>query len=116
MPAAPVGRLESVTRGNERIVALAGDAANAPYSAANGAGGPCCYAGWIIYRHAHQPAMVKAAIPHAPIPNIKNVARDGERRSLLLDRCSELHPVVYSHRLHVYGPAGIDGARVHVKG
>ena len=39
-----------------------------------------------------------------------------ERRSLLLDRWSEGRAVVLSRRLHVHRPAGIDVARVHVKG
>ena len=59
--------------------------------------------------------MKEAAIPHAPISNIKNVAHDGERRSLQLNRCSEGRAVVLSRRLHVHRPAGVDGARVHVK-
>src|SRR4029077_16678008 len=81
----------------------------------SGARGPCRYAGWIIYRHAHQPAMIEVAIIHAPISNIKNVAHDAERRSLLLDRCSEGCAVVLSRQLHVHRPAGVDGTRVHVK-
>src|SRR5262245_2034123 len=76
--AAPVRRLESVTGGNKRIGAVTGDTASAPYTAACDAGGPCCYTGWIIYRHSHQPAMKRAAIRHAPISNIKNVAHDGQ--------------------------------------
>jgi hypothetical protein len=74
---------DSVTSGHERkrIGAIAGDAADSPYRAAVGAGsggrGPCHNASWIIYRHSHQPAMISVAIPHAPIPDIKNVANDG---------------------------------------
>ena len=105
----------SVTGGNVGIGPITGDAANSPYTAANGAGGPCRYAGWIIYRHAHHPAMIDAAIPHAPISNIKNVACDAECSSLLLDRCNEGRAVVLGCHLHVYRPAWIDGARVHVK-
>ncbi len=60
--------------------------------------------------------MIEVAITHAPISNIKNVAQDGERRSLLLNRCSEARAVVLGCQLHVHRPAGIDGARVHVKG
>jgi hypothetical protein len=111
----------SVTGSNERIGAVTGHAANAPYRAApytriaNGAGGPCSYAAGIIYRHAHQPAMKTVAVLHTPISNIKNVTHDAERRSLLLDRCSEGRAVVLSCRLHVYRPAWVDGARVHAK-
>src|SRR4029077_4610560 len=51
--------VDTVTGGNERIGAVTGDTASAPYTAADGAvqsaGGPCCYTGWIIYRHSHQP-------------------------------------------------------------
>jgi len=116
--AAPVpSSADSVTGGNERIGAIAGDAADSPYRAAVGVGSggrsPCPNAGWIIYRHSHQPAMKRIAVPHAPISDIKNAVHDGQRRSLLLDRCSEVYPVVCGHRLHVYGPAWIDGARVH---
>ena len=76
----------SVAGGNERkrIGAIAGDAADSPYRGAvcvrSGSTSPCCYcAGRVraIYRHSHQPAMIKIAIPHAPIPDIKNVAHDG---------------------------------------
>src|SRR4029077_2130588 len=114
--------VDSVTRGNERIIAVTGNTTDSPYRAAEGAGsggrGPCRNASWIIYRHSHQPAMVKVAIPHAPIPDIKNfgVAHDSQRRSLLLDRRSEGRAVVLSRHLHVHRPARIDGARVHVKG
>src|SRR5437016_10298421 len=38
--AAPGGRLESVSGANERTGAVTGDAASAPYTAADGAGGP----------------------------------------------------------------------------
>src|SRR5216110_2454707 len=112
---------DSVTGRNEWIAAVTGHAANSPYGAApytnvaDGAGGPCCYAGWVIYRHAHQPAMIAVAIRHAPIPNVKNVAYDAERRPLLLDRCSEGRAVVLSRQRHVHRPAWVDGARVHVK-
>src|ERR1700756_4005176 len=78
--------------------------------------GPCCYAGWIIDRDAHEPAMPNTEIPHTPISNIKNVAYNPECRSLLLGLRGEVDPVVCSCRLHVYGPAGIDVACVHVKG
>ena len=104
--------LESVIWSNERIHAVAGDAANGPYSPASDAGGPCCYAGRIIYRHANQPATIVAMIRETPIWHIKNVAYHAERRSLQLDRCSERHPVVRSCRLHVNGPAGICVARI----
>src|SRR4030095_196690 len=76
---------------------------------------PCCYGGRITYRHSHQPAMPETAIPQAPISNVKNVAHDAERRSLLLDRCIEVDPVVCSCRLHVHGPAGIYLACIHIK-
>src|SRR5262249_23890083 len=91
----------SVTGSNEWIAAVTGHAANSPYGAvpytngADGAGGQCCYAAWVIYRHSHQPAMIDAAIPHAPISNIQNVAHDPECRSLLLDRCNEGTLVVW---------------------
>src|SRR5581483_5738708 len=61
--AAPGWRLESVTGANERIGAVTGDTARAPYTATDGAGGPCRYTGWIVYRHSHQPPMIEAAIP-----------------------------------------------------
>src|SRR5215475_1420142 len=81
--------VESVTRGNEGIIAIAGNTAYSPYRAAVRAGGggrgPCRNAGWFIYRHSYQPAIVSAAIPHAPIPNIKNAASNGQGRSLLLE-------------------------------
>ena len=107
--------MESVTRSNERIYAVTGDATNGPYSPASDAGGPCCYAGRILYRHAYQPAPVVAPIRETPIRHIKNVAYDAERWSLQLDRCSERHPVVRSPLLHVNGPAGICVARVKIK-
>src|SRR4029453_1108594 len=54
----------TVTGANERISAVTGDTASAPYpapeGAAGGAGGPCCYTGRIIYRHSHSPAIKKA--------------------------------------------------------
>src|SRR5206468_46246 len=106
----------SVAGGNEQIGAVTGDAANSPYTAAHGAGGPCRYAGRIIYWHAHQPAMIKVAIINAPIRNIKNVAHDGERSSLRLSRWSEGRAIVLGCQLHVHRPARIDGARVHIKG
>src|SRR6266496_1037432 len=77
--AAPVRRLVSITGGNKRIGAVTGDAASAPYTAADIAGGPCCYTGWIIYRHSHQPAMIEAGIPEAPISDIKNVVLEVQR-------------------------------------
>src|SRR5437016_1027986 len=112
--------IESVTGGNERIVAVTGDAADSPDRAAVGAGagarGPCCYAGWVVYRHAHQPAMIKVAILHAAIADVKNVIHDGECRSLLLDLRSENSAVVCSCRLHVHRPAGIRHASIQAKG
>src|SRR4030095_13846736 len=114
--AAPVRRLESITGGNKRIGAVTGDAARAPYTAADVAGGSCCYAGRIIYRHSHQPAMKEAAIVLAPISNIKNVAYDGQRRSLRLDPWSESRAVVLSPQFHVHRPARVDVTRVQVKG
>src|SRR5439155_17367572 len=116
-----VARLcERISGGNKRIVAVTSDTADTPDCAAVGAGGrgrsPCCYGGWIVYRHPHQPAMIGTAISHAPITNIKNVTHDAEGRSLLLDLRSEVDPVVGGCRLHVHGPAGIDVARVNVKG
>src|SRR5580704_1795766 len=94
--AAPVAsRSGSVTGGNKRIGAVTGDAPDSPYTAAvKWSGSPCCYAGRIIYRHSHQPAMKVVAILHTPIPHIENVAHDGERRSLLLDRWNKVDPVV----------------------
>src|SRR4029077_8991407 len=59
----------TVTGANERIGAVTGDTASAPYTAAHGAvegaAGPCGYTGRIIYRHANQPAMIDVAIPMA---------------------------------------------------
>src|SRR5436190_8770652 len=43
---------------SERIGAVTSDAASTPYTAAVGAGGPCCYTRWIVDRHSHQPAMI----------------------------------------------------------
>src|SRR5439155_21146896 len=105
----------SVAVSNVQIGAVTGDAANSPYTAAHGAGGPCRYGGWIINRHAQQPAMIEVAIIQAPICDIKNVAQDGERGSLRLSRWSEGRAVVLGGHLHVHRPAGIDGARVHIK-
>jgi hypothetical protein len=106
--ATPVSsRVPRVSGGNERSDAFTGHAADSPYRAALGAGSPCHYCAgwiWIIYRHSHQPATIVAAIPHAAISDINNVIRDAERRSLLLDLSSEVHPVVLSRRLHVNGP------------
>src|SRR5215470_14083241 len=110
----------TVTGGDVRIGAVTGDAARAPYTTAvdavEGAGGPCCYTGRIIYGHSHQPPIKKVAIPVAPISNVKNVAHNGERRALALDLWSESPTIVLSRQLHVHRPAGIDGAGVHVKG
>ncbi len=90
--AVPIATCPSVAGGNERIGAIAGDAANSPYRTAVGAGSgsrsPRCYCAgwiWIIYRYPHQPAMIRAAIVHASIPDIKNAVHDAKRRSLLLD-------------------------------
>src|SRR5437667_570258 len=108
-----------VTGGNERINAVTGHTTDSPYTAAdyNGvAGSPCHHAGWIIYRHAHKPATKEAAIAQTPISNIKNIAHDAKRRSLLLDRCSEGHAVECSRFLYVHGPARIDLTSIHVKG
>ena len=82
---------EGITRGDERIFSIAGDAADSPYGTAVAVGGrgPCCHAGRIVYRDAYEPAMKRTAISHAPIANIKNVAHDAECRSLLLDRWSQ---------------------------
>src|SRR5438309_928742 len=69
--------IESVTGGNERIVAVTGDTTDAPDRAAvragAGARSPCCHAGWVAYRHAHQPAMIKVALPHAAIADVMHV-------------------------------------------
>lgn len=107
--------VKGVTRGNERINAIAGDAADAPYSAADDIRRPSHYTGRVAYRHSYEPAMKKAAIHHTPISNIKNVSHDAESRPLLLDRRSEGHSVVCNCRLHVHGPAGIDIACIHIK-
>src|SRR5206468_7235820 len=118
-PAPDPSSVVSVTSRNEWIRAITGHAANSPYAApggtVSGARGPCRYAGWIIYRHAHQPAIKGGAIRHATISNIKNVAHDPECSSLLLDRCREGRAVVLGRQLHVHRPAGVDGTRVHVK-
>ena len=88
--------VDSVTGGNDRIDAVTGNAADAPYTAAVYtvvvAGSPCCYAGWIIYWHAHEPAMPEIAILDTAIPDINNVARNAQRRSLLLNLRSEVMP------------------------
>src|SRR4029453_2394782 len=109
----------TVTSASERIDAVTGHTASAPYTASGGAvegaWGPCCYTGWIIYRHAHQPAIKKVAIPVAPISNIKNVAYDGERRALHLVRRNESCAVILSRQLHVHRPAGFDSARTPFK-
>ena len=92
----PICGAEGVTSDNKRVLPIASDAADSPYGTAVGVGGrsPCCYAGRIVYRHAYEPAMKNAAIPHAPIADIKNVAHDAERRPLLLDLRSEVDAVV----------------------
>ena len=83
---------------DEGVHAITGDTTDAPYCAAKSAGiggrSPCCYAGWIVNRDAYEPAMKGTAISHAPKSNIKNVAHDAQRRSLLLDLRSEVDPVV----------------------
>lgn len=111
---------EIVPGGNDRVVAVAGDAADSPYGAAVAAGaggrGPRRHAAWITYRHSHQPAAIKIAILHTPISNINNVIHDGECRSLLLDLRPEGHPVIQNRRRHVHGPAWIDNSGVHVNG
>ena len=71
---------------------------------------------WLDYLSARPPASHDSRIiPQTPISNIKNVAYNAERWSLLLDRCSERRAVVLSCRLHVNGPAGIDVARIQIK-
>src|SRR5262249_40854721 len=99
----------SVPGGNEGIATVTGDTASCPYTAAHGAGGPRCYAGWIVDRHTHQPAMPRGAVINAPIPNIKNVANDAERRSLRLDRGSEGRTVVLGCGLHIHRPTRVNG-------
>ena len=59
--------------------------------------------------------MIVTAIPHASVPDIKNITYDAEGRSLLLDLRNEVDAIVRSCRLHVHGPTGIDVARIHVK-
>ena len=49
--------------------------------------------------------MIQVAIIQAPISNIKNVAQNGQRRSLTLGRWSEGRAVVLGCHLHVNGPA-----------
>ena len=51
--------------------------------------------------------MKRTAIAHAPIANIKNVAHDAERRSLLLDRRSKGYAVVCSCRSTSTGQPGL---------
>ena len=87
--------VESVTSSNERIGAITGDAADAPYCAAVGARWPMP-SHWLDYLSALPRASHDRASqsPRPPYANIKNVAHDAERRSLLLDRCSEGHAVV----------------------
>src|SRR5207247_9082092 len=109
---------EGVTSDNNRVLPIASDAADSPYGTAVGVGGrsPCCHAGGIVYRHAHEPAMKRTAIAHTPIANIKNVAHDAECRPLLLNRWIKVYAVVCSCRLNVHGPAGVYVACVHVQG
>jgi hypothetical protein len=108
--------LKTVTGANERIGAVTGYTASTPYTATDDAGSPCRHTGRIIYGHSHQPAMINAAIRVAPISNIKNVAYDGECRSLHLVRWNEGRAVVLSHQFHVHRPAWVDGPRVYVEG
>ena len=109
--------LESVAGGSEHISAVTGDGGHPIYRHREGRWWPMRLRWLDIYRRAHQPAMKEAAIPYAPISNIKNfrVTHDGERRSLHLNPCSEGRAVVLSRRLHVRRPAWVNGARVHVK-
>ena len=60
--------------------------------------------------------MKEVAIGHTPVPDIKNVAYDAERWSLLLDRGIEGLTVICSRRRHVHRPAWVDVACVYVKG
>src|SRR5437763_1901388 len=80
--AATPGRgIESITCGNEWVLPIAGDSADAPYCSTARVSGPGHHTRWIIDRHAHQPAMIGRAIPHTPKSNIKNVVYDAEGRS-----------------------------------
>ena len=67
-----------VTGRNERILPIAGDATNTPYSTAPRTAmshaGPRRDAGWVVYRHAYQPTIKHTAIRHAPISNINGPA------------------------------------------
>src|SRR5437660_499397 len=71
--ASPSWGVEGVTSSNEWVLPIAGDATHAPYGAASRIRSPRCYTGWIVYRHADEPAMIKAAIRPASISNIQNV-------------------------------------------
>src|SRR5206468_590755 len=46
--ATPSRGITGVTCGNEWVLPITGHAANCPYGATDGIGGPGCYAGWII--------------------------------------------------------------------
>ena len=115
LAAAPGGRLKLLPVATNAFVPSLATPLTPHIPPPDGAVGPCRHASRIIYRHSHQPAMINVAIRHAPISNIKNVAHDGERRVLHLVRWNEGRAVVLSCQLHVHRPAGIDGARVHVK-
>src|SRR5260370_42265478 len=98
------------------FLSTASDPAASPSGTAVGFSGrgPCCYVGRMVYRHAHKPAMIGTAIHHTPIANIKNVAHDAQRRSLLLDGCIKVYAVVCSC-VYIYRPARIDVACVNIQ-
>src|SRR5690349_705626 len=63
-------RVVSIACSRKSISAITRNPANAPYPAAESAGSPCCYTGWIIDRYSEQPAMIQVTVPYASISDI----------------------------------------------
>ena len=85
LAATPHGRPEGVPRGDERVEAIAGNTAHRPGATAARRRRPRQDVGWIVERHADEPAVVDVAIAGvAAVGHIDVAAHDRQRAPLVL--------------------------------
>ena len=108
--------VERIPSDHEHVGAITGNTAMAPNSATDRSSCPGGHIGRIINWHADNPAVICAAIAEVSgIRHVYHAIDQPECGALVLDRRSKGSAVVPSGGVHIYWPAGIGRARVHVQ-
>jgi hypothetical protein len=86
-----------------------------PDPTAFGVRGPSHHVGRSVDIHAHNPAMVWAAIADVPgVRHVHNPIHKSQRASFFLPKGIEIHAVILGGRIEIHRPARIRGASVNV--